>query len=586
MSGTWSAAANVGYSTYAPFAGGNADNAICASGGSTTSNVTKEFNGTTWSAGGNLPVVVSRCPSGDCGNATAAIATGGWSSDTKAYTFIYNGTSWSTGNNLNTARWGHGSFATSASSALVVGGSYNGVDNLLNSCETYNGTSWSTTQNYYAAIRASTGGGTGASAISFSGYLVGTPYVNTAYSFNGSAWAAISSLSMARYDAGGGGTPTKALCFGGRDASITNSTEEFNSSTWSAGGNLNTARRLVSGGLSASGISISGYTTLTVQTVETYAYPSEGIIRNSASSRNAASNRLQRFNLDVGTPIVLITPTYDGSGQAVHPSVRYFPATFGGYKYWMGMTPYPNTNDDYENPSLLASDDTITWVVPSGITNPLAPMPGHHNADSCLVYDGSTLYYYYLEYTSSTACSIKRITVTEDPLTVGSNVSCTGCDSDHIAAPAIVRNGASDWVMWYVDWGTFDLVRYTSTDGLAWTNRTIVSIFVAGQPILDTLVPWHFTVKKIGDRYLFVCCCYPVGGNNAQTDLYWATADRWDSHLDFRSEALLTEFSDWGTRQVYMSDLCQLENGMWRLFISAATKAGVWRIGYADIALW
>jgi len=51
------------------------------------------------------------------------------------------------------------------------------------------------------------------------------------------------------------------------------------------------------------------------------------------------------------------TPTYDGSGQVVNPDVVYFPSGWHGYKYWLAMTPYPNSNDDYENPSILVSND-------------------------------------------------------------------------------------------------------------------------------------------------------------------------------------------------------------------------------------
>ena len=56
-----------------------------------------------------------------------------------------------------------------------------------------------------------------------------------------------------------------------------------------------------------------------------------------------------------GVPVPLGTPTYDSRGQVVHPDVLYVPDGFGPEKwpYWMAMTPYPNGNDAYENPSIL-----------------------------------------------------------------------------------------------------------------------------------------------------------------------------------------------------------------------------------------
>ncbi len=64
----------------------------------------------------------------------------------------------------------------------------------------------------------------------------------------------------------------------------------------------------------------------------------------------------------------------------------------------MGFTPYPNTNDQYENPSIVASNDGVNWVVPTGLVNPIGVQdpdlhlldPGLHLADTELVYNKAT----------------------------------------------------------------------------------------------------------------------------------------------------------------------------------------------------
>jgi len=255
----------------------------------------------------------------------------------------------------------------------------------------------------------------------------------------------------------------------------------------------------------------------------------------------------------------------------------------------MGITPYPNGNDDYENPSLLASNDGITWEVPSGITNPLAPKPSHHNSDCCLVWDASisTLYLYYVEMLNDITHTIYRFAITESPLTVSSKVKCMQ-SSSYLLSPAVVKNGDNDWVMWVFDNTTSNqLHRYTSTDGITWSGDTIVGIYnSSGQHIESSLIPWHLSATKWGDRYLFLFCAFPYGGNSAGTDLYWGIADRMDGHIFFDTSALLTEFTGWGNRQVYLSSLIPIEGGSYRLYISAATTAAVWRTGYADISLW
>mgnify|MGYP003252864052 CR=1 FL=1 len=80
-------------------------------------------------------------------------------------------------------------------------------------------------------------------------------------------------------------------------------------------------------------------------------------------------------------------PTYDGANQPTHPSVVKFEQPWNGYLYWMAMTPYPFNDGSYENPSIVASNDGENWIVPEGVSNPLAgtPSPGH-NCDVDLVY--------------------------------------------------------------------------------------------------------------------------------------------------------------------------------------------------------
>ena len=96
---------------------------------------------------------------------------------------------------------------------------------------------------------------------------------------------------------------------------------------------------------------------------------------------------------NAGSPLTI--PTHDGSGQLTHPDVVDFKIehgmdTWAGYRYWMAMTPYPNMNDAHEDPNVVASNDGQTWVVPTGLTNPLqdlAGSPGLFNADTDIIYD-------------------------------------------------------------------------------------------------------------------------------------------------------------------------------------------------------
>ncbi|MCS7103911.1 MAG: hypothetical protein NZ992_08560, partial [Candidatus Korarchaeum sp.] len=90
---------------------------------------------------------------------------------------------------------------------------------------------------------------------------------------------------------------------------------------------------------------------------------------------------------------MLITPTYDGSGYAVHPDVLYFEHRWPnnrGYRYWMTFTPYPNCSFSYENPSILVSNDAKNWFEPRGLENPIVapPSEGHYSDPDIFSFGG------------------------------------------------------------------------------------------------------------------------------------------------------------------------------------------------------
>src|SRR5258706_15870766 len=74
-------------------------------------------------------------------------------------------------------------------------------------------------------------------------------------------------------------------------------------------------------------------------------------------------------------PTLMTVPTYDGSGQSVHPDVVAFDSPWHGARYWMTMTPYPKSNQKLENPSILSSDDGVAVGGPAGLKNPVVAPP-------------------------------------------------------------------------------------------------------------------------------------------------------------------------------------------------------------------
>ena len=109
--------------------------------------------------------------------------------------------------------------------------------------------------------------------------------------------------------------------------------------------------------------------------------------------------------LPVGKLFRLEIPTYDGSGQAVHPSLLVQDdRTTGGNpvagspRFVLAFTPYTDTDDRVENPSIVVSDDGLNFREEKPGLNPLVPAPEKdHNDDPDLFYSNGKYGILYLE---------------------------------------------------------------------------------------------------------------------------------------------------------------------------------------------
>ena len=109
--------------------------------------------------------------------------------------------------------------------------------------------------------------------------------------------------------------------------------------------------------------------------------------------------------LPLGKLFRLDIPTYDGSGQAVHPSLLVQDArTSGGNpvadgpRFVLAFTPYTDTDDRVENPSIVVSDDGLNFREEKPGLNPLVPAPEKdHNDDPDLFYSNGKYCILYLE---------------------------------------------------------------------------------------------------------------------------------------------------------------------------------------------
>ena len=95
------------------------------------------------------------------------------------------------------------------------------------------------------------------------------------------------------------------------------------------------------------------------------------------------------FDLRLPSDPLKLASAY-GDTQATHPSVLHFDEPWNGYTFWIAYSPYPEADDSKENPHILASNDGVNWVLPSGFSNPLDDTPENYKFhvcyNSCLLY--------------------------------------------------------------------------------------------------------------------------------------------------------------------------------------------------------
>jgi hypothetical protein len=291
----------------------------------------------------------------------------------------------------------------------------------------------------------------------------------------------------------------------------------------------------------------------------------------------------------LGAAVPLTTPTPDGSGQATHPDVKFFPEGFAGYQWWMVYTPYPNMSDPAENPCVMQSTDGVTWTAPAGLTNPIEPYPGgsDYNSDAILVKHGDTLYCIFRQViaakerlvwkstTDGVTWTAKQTMLTTDTLTA-------------VLSPAITFNG-TEYVMFCVSGAAIPRVitRRTAPHPTGpWSAAQSGTISLPPSRFGGGLPqnPWHIDVEYRDGRYtaLIDCKTGNAGDNGGLGDLVFASSFDGLTWKAASGVAVIRSEAGWDA-SFYRSSIVPLANGGWRIYYSGITADSLtWRIGVTE----
>ena len=254
----------------------------------------------------------------------------------------------------------------------------------------------------------------------------------------------------------------------------------------------------------------------------------------------------------------LTTPTYDESGEAIHPDVYYNADGWNGKKYWMAFTVCTAGAIETENPSILCSDDGQTWTVPVGLTNPVIAYPGgtYWNADTDLIVDGNGVMWMIYKLEGGVLEGIYE-THSSDGVTWSTPTRIlTWIDPLVIVSPSIVWDGAQ-YLMFSVratssvDPNSYVERRTASAITGTWSDPVTVSMTLP-----SSVAPWHPDMIVDGARI------YTVVSSNFNNAITFGYSDDWGLTWSMAGRGVLVKkAASWDSYQIYRSSIVRTATG-------------------------
>jgi hypothetical protein len=238
----------------------------------------------------------------------------------------------------------------------------------------------------------------------------------------------------------------------------------------------------------------------------------------------------------LASPQLLDIATYDGSNQVVHPDLVAFATPWHGQRHWLAITPYPNSQSQFENPSLYVSERGGAWEAAPGVVNPIARTSSGYLSDPDLVYNAARdeLWLYYREDENQERKGGARhmadnvyLTTSGDGVHWTPSARVLRVPHRFVVSPTIVRREEGEWSLWMVDAGKRGcdargtrVLRRRSSDGMRWSRSARVALDQPGY------VPWHIDVEYVPARgeYWALVAAYRRGASCMSTELFLATS--------------------------------------------------------------
>lgn len=304
-------------------------------------------------------------------------------------------------------------------------------------------------------------------------------------------------------------------------------------------------------------------------------------ILNTLDSHTSQLNEATKYR-NAKDPIYV--ETYEGSGETTHPHVIYIDKGWNGYKYWMAHTPYPKSNNAYENPCIAVSNDGIIFTTPTGLTNPI-DIPtneqftaGYHMSDTHLLIKDNKLECWYRLNVNGGIEQLLRKTSTDGINWSAREVVYELTDGNTCLSPALIFEDGK-YKMWYVK-SALEVNYVESNTGTIGTWTTPTKVNLSYRDNEPSSIPWHLNIYTENGVYYLILC---VTTTDNKKRLMIGKATDCSNFKDMHTLILPTTIPSgkWDNMYIYRSSLVKVKDA-YRLYYPGWNYDNVWGIGLLE----
>jgi len=252
----------------------------------------------------------------------------------------------------------------------------------------------------------------------------------------------------------------------------------------------------------------------------------------------------------------------------------------------MAMTPYPDGNDAFENPSLRGSNDGFNWQIPSFLPDPIilqSDSSDQHYSDPHILLKDGELHLFYRMTDKIKKRSFIFWTRSKDLVKWVSPILVY--EGDWCLSPSIIFED-NVWCMWFIDLVKDNKSTISALKMVKGATPEAFDNEVSCVVDLGKFHPWHIEVKKVDGNFQGLINAFPGTSESIGQSLFLVKSlNGYDWNRSDAVSILKPSYLGWDNKLIYKASFLSTEEGRYRIWYSACSWGGKWYIGYIEGAL-